>query len=130
MLTVAPADTSPHVAIIATVSPRGRAQATPIWFMVEGDRIIANTSRGRVKLRNLEANPHLALTVVDPKNMFRWVQIQGEVDRFDAENGARDIDRLSMRYAGRPYAYRPGQRPEDRVTIVIRPLRISGMSLR
>ncbi|MGQ0551576.1 MAG: PPOX class F420-dependent oxidoreductase [Armatimonadota bacterium] len=120
----------PNVAMLATVSPRGRVQATPIWFMLDGDQIIVNTSRGRVKLRNLEANPHLALTVVDPKNMYRYAQIQGKAVRFDPKNGARDIDRLSKRYRGESYSYQSGGGPADRVTIVIQPLKITGMGRR
>lgn len=120
----------PNVAMLATVSPTGRVQATPVWFMLDGDQIIVNTSRGRVKLRNLEANPHLALTVVDPKNMYRYTQIQGKAVRFDPKNGARDIDRLSKRYRGESYSYQSGGGPEDRVTIVIQPLKISGMGRR
>lgn len=120
----------PNVAVLATVSPRRRLQATPIWFVLDGEHILVNTSRGRVKLRNLEAHPYLALTVVDPENMYRYVQIQGKVLRFDPKNGARDIDRLSQRYRGEPYSYRYGGKPEDRVTIVIEPLAISGMGRR
>ncbi len=120
----------PHVAMLATVSPKGRPQATPIWFMLDDDHILVNTSKGRVKLRNLEAHPYLALTIVDPKNMYRYVQIQGRVARIDHANGARDIDRLSKRYTGQPYTYRWGGGPQDRVSILIRPLRISGMGRR
>lgn len=120
----------PNVAMLATVSRKGRLQATPIWFILDGDQIIVNTSRGRLKLKNLEAHPYLALTVVDPKNMYRYVQIQGKAVRFDPKNGARDIDRLSKRYRGESYSYQSGGRPEDRVTIIIQPLKVSGMGRR
>jgi PPOX class probable F420-dependent enzyme len=120
----------PYVAVLATISPRGRPQATPIWYLLEDDHILVNTSRGRVKLQNLEANPYATLTVVDPVNVYSWVQIQGRTVQFDQQNGARDIDRLSVRYTGKPYRYPSGARPEDRVTIVIRPLRISGLGRR
>jgi len=118
----------PLTAVLATASARGRSQATPIWYMMDGDHIVINTSVGRVKLRNLETNPYLALTVVDPQNPYRYVQIQGQVARFDRENGARDINRLSLRYTGKPYGYPGGDKPENRVTIVIRPIRVSGLS--
>lgn len=118
---------APHPAVLATVSSRGMPQATPVWFVVDGDHILINTSRGRVKLRNLQRHPHLALTVVDPQNMYRYVQIQGRVVRIDREAGARDIDRLSQRYMGRPYSYMGGDRPEDRVSLLIEPLSVSGM---
>jgi PPOX class probable F420-dependent enzyme len=121
---------APHVAVLATVSPGGRPQATPVWYLLDGDEIVINTSKGRVKLRNLEKNPRVALTVVDAKDMYHYVQIQGRVVRFDQEHGARDIDRLSMRYRGRPYTYPGHDRPENRVTLVIRPLAVSGMGRR
>ena len=120
----------PHVAVMATVSPKGRPQATPVWFLLEGDHILANTSKGRAKLRNLEAHPYVALTVVDPKNMYRYVQVQGKVARFDTASGARDIDRLSQRYGGKAYSYPASDRPENRVTILVKPLSVSGMGFR
>ena len=120
----------PQVAVLATVSPTGRPQATPVWYLLEGDEIVVNTSKGRVKLHNLEKNPRLALTIVDAKNMYHYVQIQGRVVRFDQARGARDIDRLSMRYHGKPYAYPGHDRPENRVTLIIRPLTLSGMGRR
>lgn len=111
----------PNLAVIATVSPTGRPQATPIWFMLDGDKVVVNTAKGRVKLRNLSANPRVALTVYDRDDPYRHVQIHGKVVKFDAENGARDIDRLSMRYRGQPYKYQPGVTPADRVSVWIRP---------
>lgn len=120
----------PNVAVLATVSPKGRLQATPIWYLLEDGHILINTAKGRVKLRNLEAHPYLALTVVDPKDMYRYIQVQGRVARIDHANAARDIDRLSQRYTGQPYSYRYGGGPQDRVSILIRPLSISGMGRR
>ncbi|MDR7419527.1 MAG: PPOX class F420-dependent oxidoreductase [Armatimonadota bacterium] len=114
----------PYVGILATVSPRRRPQATPVWFLLENGYILINTSKGRVKLRNVEAHPYVTLTVVDPSDMYRYVQIQGKVARFDAANGARDIDRLSQRYRGKPYTYPPTDAPANRVSILIEPLTV------
>jgi PPOX class probable F420-dependent enzyme len=115
----------PHVAVLATVSPRGRPQATPVWFLLEDNHVLINTSAGRMKLRNMEANPNVALTIVNPENIYTYVQIRGRVVKFDREHGPRDIDRLSMRYHGRPYRYRPTDAPEKRVSLLIRPHTIS-----
>ncbi|HEV8354146.1 MAG TPA: PPOX class F420-dependent oxidoreductase [bacterium] len=120
----------PNVAVLATVSPRGRPQATPVWFMLEDGQVLINTSAGRVKLRHMEANPNVALTIVDPENIYTYVQIRGRVVRFDRENGARDIDRLSMRYHGRSYRYLPTDAPEKRVSLLIRPRTISNLRRR
>lgn len=119
-----------NVAVLATISPSGRPQATPVWYLLEDDHILINTSQGRVKLRNLRANPQVALTIVDQENPYRYVQIRGKAVRFEPEHGARDIDRLSMRYHGRPYRYPPTDAPERRVTILIEPVRFNAMGIK
>ena len=120
----------PNFAVLATVSPSGRPQATPVWYLVEDNGILINTSQGRVKLRNLKVNPRVAVTVVDLENSYRYVQIQGKVVTVDTDHGARDIDRLSMRYHGRPYQYPPTDAPERRVTILIKPIRFNAMGVK
>src|SRR5438309_11845558 len=91
----------PHFAVLATQSPSGRLQATPVWFMLADGHILINTSAGRTKLRNMEANRHVTLAIVDRENPYRYVQLQGKVVKFDRESGPKDLDRLSQRYGGR-----------------------------
>ncbi len=57
----------------------------------------------------------------------------GEADgkvRLDFEHGARDIDRLSMRYGGQPYKYPPTDSPQKRVSLRLRPTGFSGMGMK
>ena len=117
----------PNFAVLATQSQSGRVQVTPVWFLYDGGEILINTSAGRKKLRNMEANPRVALAIVDRENPYRYLQIQGRVKKFDKENGPRDIDRLSQRYHGRPYQYPANDNPKNRVTIRIVPDRVSSM---
>lgn len=114
----------PNFAMLATVSPGGRPQATPVWFLVDGDHLLVNTSRGRVKHRNVEAHPYVAVTVVDRDDPYRFVMIQGKVVRLDWEHGAQDIDRLSQRYRGRPYQYPSTDAPANRVSLIIKPVKV------
>ena len=120
----------PNLAVLATVGPGGRPQATPVWFLFDNDHILINTSKGRLKLRNMQANPRVAVTVLDPKDPYRYVQIQGKVVKFDPEGGARDIERLSQRYRGQPYRYAPTNKPEDRISVIIKPVRVSALGTR
>lgn len=119
----------PNFAVLATQSQSGRIQATPVWFLHADGQILINTSAGRAKLRNMETNPRVTLTIVDRENPYRYVQIQGKVIKFDKDNGAKDIDRLSQRYHGRPYQYPPTDNPKNRVTIRIAPERVNAMGL-
>lgn len=120
----------PNLAVLATISPSGKPQVTPVWFMVDGDTILINTAKGRVKLRNLSANPHVALAIYDCDNMYTHVQIRGKVVALDPEHGARDIDRLSLRYRGQAYKYQPGVTPADRVSVRIKPTGLTSGGIR
>ncbi|MDQ7820967.1 MAG: PPOX class F420-dependent oxidoreductase [Armatimonadota bacterium] len=111
---------APYLAVLATVGPRGRPQATPVWFALDGDEILMNTTAGRVKLRNLQRRPYASVVVLDPGDPDRYVQIRGPV-RLDPAHGAQDIDRLSLRYEGRPFQYPPTDAPHRRVSIRLRP---------
>lgn len=117
----------PNFAVLATQSKSGRVQATPVWFLHTDGEILINTSAGRTKLQNMQANPHVALAIVDQENPYRYVQIQGRVVKFDKDNGPRDLDRLSQRYHGRPYQYPATDNPRNRVSIHIVPERVNTM---
>lgn len=119
----------PNLAVLATISPSGRPQATPVWFLLDGDEILMNTSQGRAKLRNVQADPRVAVTIYDKDNPYLYVQVRGRVT-IDPKSGARDIDRLSQRYRGKPYQYPPSDAPEKRVSLRLKPSAISGMGLR
>jgi PPOX class probable F420-dependent enzyme len=50
------------MAWLTTVSPAGRPQSVPVWFLVQDDGTILLYSRpGKAKLRNIAATPHVAL---------------------------------------------------------------------
>lgn len=119
----------PNIAVLATQFPSARLQATPVWFVYADGQILINTSKGRAKLRNIEAHREVALAIMDRENPYRYVQIQGKVVAVDPKNGARDIDRLSQRYLGKPYAYPANDRPENRITIRIDPQRVSAQGV-
>src|SRR4051794_23410708 len=58
----------PHLAYVATVNQDGSPQVTPVWVDTDGEAIIFNTARGRLKWRNLERDPRISITVVDAAN--------------------------------------------------------------
>lgn len=119
----------PNFAVLATLSQAGGIQATPVWFMYTDGLILINTAKGRAKLRNMQAHPRVVLTIQDRENPYRYVQIQGRVAKFDTGNAAKDIDRLSQRYVGKPYAYPGNDNPRNRVSVHITPERINTMGL-
>ncbi len=111
---------------IATVMPDGSPQVTPVWFDTSGGKVRFNTARGRVKERNLKAGSKIALSILDPENPYRYLQIRGTVVNVTEQGADAHIDSLAKKYLGKdkyPFA-NPG---EVRVMYEIEPTSFSTM---
>lgn len=105
---------------LATIMPDGTPHVSPVWFEYDGQNIVINTAKGRVKDRNMRRDPRVGLDILDPDNPYRHVSIRGRVIEI-TENGADElIDKLAKKYINQDrYPYRaPG---EVRVTYKIAP---------
>ena len=113
-------------AVLATVGADGHPQATPVWVDLDGGQVRFNTARGRVKDKNLAKNPRVALTIMDPDNPYRYLQIRGRVTEMTEEGADAHIDALAKKYIGQDrYPWRrPGER---RVTVKVTPDSAQGM---
>ena len=111
---------------VATVGADGRPQVTPVWVDYDGTHVRFNTARGRVKDRNLQARPSIALSVQDPENPYRYVQLRGRVTEMTEQGADAHIDALAKKYLGQDrYPFRqPG---EKRVIVKIAPEQVQGM---
>jgi PPOX class probable F420-dependent enzyme len=102
-------------ASLATLMPDGTPQVTPVWFDYSDGLIRLNTATGRVKARNLQEGAKVALSIMDPDNAYRYVQIRGHVTRTTQDGADAQIDALSHKYIGKDYPWRhPG---EDRISV-------------
>src|SRR5262245_55809277 len=85
---------------LALVTSRGEPHVTPIWFDFDGELVILNTARGRVKDRIMRRHPVIALEVSDPADPARYIQMRGPVV-FESEEGAfAQICDLREKYDG------------------------------
>ena len=71
--------TKKPLANIATIMPDGTPQVTPVWFDYTNGKIRINTARGRVKAKNMKVGAKVALAIVDPDNVYRYIGIRGPV---------------------------------------------------
>jgi len=112
---------------LATIMPDGTPQVTPVWFDYHGGRVRVNTAKGRVKARNLKPGAPVALSILDPDNPYRYVQIRGRVANATETGADAHIDSLAKKYLGKDqYPFRrPG---EVRIMYEIEPMSVSGMS--
>jgi PPOX class probable F420-dependent enzyme len=96
------------LAHLATVMPDGSPQNTPVWFDYVDGKIRVNSALGRTKVRNMKLGAKVALSISDPSNPDRYVQLRGTVTRVrQDEVAAEHIDQLAYKYMGldkNPYA--------------------------
>jgi PPOX class probable F420-dependent enzyme len=109
---------------LATLMPDGSPQVTPVWCDFDGTYVLVNSARGRQKDRNLRRNPKVALSIMDPDNPYRYLEVRGKVVEITEEGAAAHIDKMAKKYLGvekYPYA-QPG---EVRVLYKIQPEHIN-----
>lgn len=92
--------TGPNFAHFATVMKDGTPQVTPVWVDYDGETVQMNTAEGRVKTRNLDRDGHVALSITDPENPYRYIQVRGEVVEKTTEGADAHIDSLAKLYMG------------------------------
>jgi PPOX class probable F420-dependent enzyme len=102
---------------IATTMPDGSPQLTQTWVDTDGSHVLVNTVAGFQKVRNVERDPRVAVTVSDPENPSRYIAARGRVVSTTTEGGAEHIEALSQRYLGGPYAWYGGR---DQVRVILR----------
>ena len=121
----------PVTAALATVNNKGEMQVTPVWVGNDGTYLELNSVRGRKKDRNLRSNGKVTLLLMNPKNPYHWMSINGKVvDIIDEDDKARgqlatkSIDSLALRYVNQaPYPFRD-PRGEVRVLYKVEPTQI------
>ena len=113
---------------LATVMPDGSPQNTPVWFDYVNGKIRVNSAVGRTKVRNMKEGAKVALSIMDPDNSDRYVQLRGTVTRVSQDAAAAaHIDRLAFKYMGldkNPYA----KAGDVRVMFEITVYSVQGMS--
>lgn len=109
--------TRPSPCVIATLLPDGSPHATEVWVDVDGDHVLVNSVQGHRKVRNVERDPRVALTVLDPDDTSRYVGVRGRVVELTTEGAVDHIEKLALRYTGGPYAWYGGR---DQVRVLLR----------
>lgn len=88
---------------LATLMPDGSPQTTVVWVERDGDAVLLNVAKGRVKYYNMLRDPRVALSVHSQDNPSMYIQIRGYVELIE-ENADAHVHRLSRKYVGRDYS--------------------------
>jgi PPOX class probable F420-dependent enzyme len=86
----------PH---FATIRPDGWPQSNVMWFLWDGGRIKLTHTKTRQKFRNLEHEPRVALSIADPDDPYRYLEVRGIVESIDDDDAQASFYRsLQERY--------------------------------
>jgi PPOX class probable F420-dependent enzyme len=110
----------PLIAHLATVRDDGTPQVNPMWFGWDGEFIRFTHTNFRRKYRNVTANPAVSISIVDPADPYRYVEVRGVVERIDPDPTGAFYVELANRY-GAPFGTEPPADAANRVIFVVRP---------
>jgi PPOX class probable F420-dependent enzyme len=91
-----------HYAVMATINRLGTPQLTVMWYALHPTEaiVLLNSSRGLLKVKNLQRDPRMALCVEDGD---RYVTLEGMAELVaDRAEQERDVnEHIAPRYIGR-----------------------------
>ena len=109
----------PSPCFVTTLMPDGSPQMTQTWADTDGEHVVINTVQGFQKVKNVERDPRVAVSVSDPSSPARYYAIRGRVVNVEhCGRRGRIIEALAQRYLGGPYPWYGG-RDQVRVLLTI-----------
>jgi PPOX class probable F420-dependent enzyme len=112
---------------LATLMPNGQPQVTPVWVDFDGRHVLINTAEGRQKDKNLQRDKRVALSILDPDNPYRYLEVRGQVVERSRNGAEQHIDAMAKKYLGKEkYPFR--QPNEVRVIYRIAPEHVTSMA--
>jgi PPOX class probable F420-dependent enzyme len=111
---------------VATIGPKGEPQVNPVWFDFDGTHVRFSQTTGRQKYRNLQHDKRVALSIVDPANPYRYLEVRGVVAEIVDDEGNAFINSMAKKYIDQDVY--PWHQPGDhRVVVKVLPEHTSQM---
>lgn len=105
---------------VATLGPQGEPQSNPVWIDWDGRVLKISQTTTRQKYHNLKRDSRVAVSVHDPDNPYRYLELRGSVDEIEADRDNAFINKLAQKYIDND-VYPWSEPGEERVVISIRP---------
>ncbi|GAB3244003.1 PPOX class F420-dependent oxidoreductase [Kineosporia babensis] len=107
-----------NFAHLATIRPDGSPQSSVMWFEWDGDVLRLTHTKNRQKFANLQNEPRVAFSILDPENPYRFLEVRARLEKIeDDDEQASFYKSLQVRY-GNVY---PIPDADVRVILTFRP---------
>ena len=108
----------PTFAHLATIRPDGSPQSSVMWFAWDGERIKMTHTKTRQKFRNLADEPRIAVSIADPDDPYRFLEVRGVVETIEDDDAEASFYQSLQKRYGMSY---PIPDAAVRVIMTIRP---------
>jgi PPOX class probable F420-dependent enzyme len=102
---------------LGTIRPDDTVQVNPMWFLFDGDQLRFTHTTKRQKFRNLQHNPSMSLSVIDPENPFHYLEVRGRLVEVIPDPSGEFYVTLGRRYGNAEQ--KPPPDSADRVILVM-----------
>ena len=102
---------------LGTIRPDDTVQVNPMWFEFDGTHLRFTHTTKRAKFRNLQRNPSMSLSVIDPSDPFRYLEVRGSLVDVVPDPTGEFYIRLGKRYGNAGQQAPPDS--ADRVILVM-----------
>ena len=92
-----------------------------IWFDWDGRYLRFSQTTARQKYRNVRRDPRIAVSIVDPTNPYRYLELRGAVVRIEPDPDLAFVDEVTKKYLGRDHDPADNPPDEERVVVVVEP---------
>ncbi|WP_194819944.1 PPOX class F420-dependent oxidoreductase [Nocardia sp. XZ_19_385] len=106
---------------LASLGPDGEPQSHPVWFDFTDGQLLVSTGTDRQKYRNIQKDSRVSVSILDPDDPYRYVEVRGRVVEVEPDPEKAFLDRLARKYLDLdtyPYEQR---RDVERVILHIQP---------
>ena len=90
--------TGTNFAFLAELMEDGSPHVSPVWIDVEGDLVLVNTAKGRLKEANMRRDPRVAIRSRRATTRTRSGLRGRVVEIREGDAAVADIDRLGRKY--------------------------------
>ena len=108
----------PTFAHLATIRPDGSPQSSVMWFAWDGEHIKMTHTKNRQKFKNLNEDPRLALSILDPEDPYRFLEVRGVLESIEDDDEVASFYKSLQERYGSVY---PVHDADVRVVFRIRP---------
>ncbi len=102
----------------ATVRPDGSPQSSVMWFDWDGKRVRMTHKKTRQKFHNLTREPRIALSIADPEDGYRFLELRGVVESIEDDDAEASFYKSLQHRYGQDYKIKDAP---VRVVLTIRP---------